>query len=119
MSRHGQAYEYGGSKDGGVGGKVIRSGSYNISNVSNGGLGSALWGMAQAKLDLGVFQEINVTNRFHMQDLAGYRVLANDVPIQHLEEVAVFYRDVPHLQVEAYQRHQPNVASFQLESDKK
>ena len=34
----------------------IRLGTYNIRNGRNGGLESALWGMSQANMDLGIFQ---------------------------------------------------------------
>ena len=40
---------------------TIRLGSYNIRNVRNDGLESALLGMSQVNINLGVFQYINVT----------------------------------------------------------
>ena len=42
---------------------TIRLGSYNIRNGRNDGLESALLGMSQVNINLGVFQYINVTGR--------------------------------------------------------
>ena len=54
----------------------IKFGTYNIRNGRNGGLESAPWGMAQANIDLGVFQETKCTDRIYTCELAGYRVIA-------------------------------------------
>ena len=40
----------------------IRFGTYNIRNGRNRGLESALRGMSQANMDLGIFQETKVTD---------------------------------------------------------
>ena len=79
----GEAGESGGGKEatGGGGGKVdrwwgvirrtrgstkeevpIRFGTYNIRNGRSGGLESALRGMGQANIDLGVFQDTKCTD---------------------------------------------------------
>ena len=42
------------------GGGAIRFVAYNICNGRNGGLESALRGMSQANMDLGIFQETKV-----------------------------------------------------------
>ena len=49
----------------------IKFGTYNIRNGRNGGLESALWGMAQAKIDLGVFQETKCTDGVYTRTSAG------------------------------------------------
>ena len=67
-------------------------GSYNIRNSRNGGLESALRGMSQDNLDLGVFQYTNLTDRFHTRGLARYSVVATDVPSRHLGGVSAFHR---------------------------
>ena len=41
--------------------RMIRFGMYNIRNGQNGGIESALQGMLQENVDLGVFQETDVT----------------------------------------------------------
>ena len=49
----------------------IRFGTYNIRNGRSGGLESALWGMAQANIDLGVFQETKCTDGIYTGKSAG------------------------------------------------
>ena len=44
------------------GGDPIRFGTYNIRNVRNGRLESALRGESQFNLDLGIFQETKLTS---------------------------------------------------------
>ena len=58
----------------------IKFGTYNIRNGRNGGLKSALRGMAQANIDLGVFQETKCTDGIYTRESAGYRVVATDAP---------------------------------------
>ena len=70
----------------------IRFGTYNIRNGRNGGLESALRGMDQANMDLGIFQEKKCTNGIYTRESAGYSVVATDTPSRHRGEVAVFYR---------------------------
>ena len=47
---------------------LIRFVSYNIHDVRNGGLELVLSGMAQANLDLGVFQETKLTYGVYTHD---------------------------------------------------
>ena len=56
----------------------IRFGTYNIRNGRNGGLESALRGMSQANMELGIFQETKCTDGIYTRDSAGYRVVATD-----------------------------------------
>ena len=42
--------------------KVVRFFIYNIRNGRNGGLKSALYGMAQGKVDVGVLHETKITD---------------------------------------------------------
>ena len=58
---------------------IIHVSTYNIRNGMNGELESALQGMAQTNLDLGVFQETNIMNGIHTH-----------------ASVAFFYRGTPH-----------------------
>ena len=44
----------------------IKFGTYNIRNGRNGGLELALQGMAQANIDLGVFQETKCTDGIYV-----------------------------------------------------
>ena len=52
----------------------IRFGTYNIRKGSNGGLESALRGMSQANMDLGIFKETKVTDGIYTRGSAGYSV---------------------------------------------
>ena len=82
-------------------GVPIRFVTYNIRNGRNGGLYSALRVMAQANMDLGIFQETKCTDGIYTRESAGYIVLATDTPIRHRVVVAVFYRPLPLFAVEA------------------
>ena len=95
---------------------VILLGVYNICNGRNCLLESSLRVMSQSNLDLGLFQYTKVPNRIHTRVSAGYHVLAVDALRWHRRGVAVFYKDAPHFQFEAYQPHGPNVSIFQLDS---
>ena len=53
------------------GGVLIRFGTYNICNGRNRGLKLALRGMSQANMDLGIFQEIKLTNGIYTHGSAG------------------------------------------------
>ena len=75
---------------------MIRLGTYNISNGRNGGLESALRGMSQANMDLGIFQETKVTDDIYTRGSAGYSVVATDAQSRHRGGVAVFHRPAPH-----------------------
>ena len=96
--------------------KTIRLATYNIRNGRNGGLEAALRAMAQANVDLGVFQETKLTEGTHTRRSSDYQVRATDAPSRHQGGVALFYRDSDLFQVEAYQNFGPNVISFQLVS---
>ena len=92
----------------------IRFGTYNIRNGRNGGLESALRGMSQANMDLGIFQDTKVTDGIYTRRSAGYRVVATDATSQHRGGVAVFHRPASHFAVEAVQKFGSNVIVFLL-----
>ena len=69
----------------------IRFGTYNIHNGCNGSLESALRGMSQANIGLGIFQETKVTDGIYTRGSAGYSVVATDAPSRHCGGVEVFY----------------------------
>ena len=81
----------------------IRFVTYNIRNGRNRGLESALRGVSQANMDLGIFQETKVTDGIYTRGSAGYSVVATDAPSQHRGVVAVFHQPAPHFAVEAIQ----------------
>ena len=59
---------------GGIGGRgqnPICFGDYNIQNGRNGGLELVLRRMGQINMDVGVFQEIKLTDRIYTQGLDG------------------------------------------------
>ena len=89
-------------------------GTYNIRNGSNRRLESALRGMAQANMDLGILQETKCTDGIYTCELAGYSIVATDALIQHRGGVAVFYQMSPLFAVEAVCQFGPNVVGFQL-----
>ena len=98
-----------------TGGTVpIRFGTYNICNGLNGGLESALRGMSQANMDLGIFQETKFMDGIYTRGSAGYNVVETDAPSQHHGGVSVFHRPAPHFAVEAVQKFGPNVIGFQM-----
>ena len=92
----------------------IRFSTYYVRKGRNGGLESALGGIYQANMDLGIFQETKVTDRISTCGSAGYSVVLTDAPIRHRSGVVVFHRTVPHFTVEAVQKFGPNVVGFQL-----
>ena len=92
----------------------IRFGSYNIKNIKNRGLRLVIQGMSQAKLDLGIFQETNITDRVYTPRSAGYSVVATDTLIPHRGRVAVFYQASLRFAVEAIQKFGPNFFSLHL-----
>ena len=67
----------------------IKFGTYNIRNGRNGGLESALRGIAQTNIDLGVFQETKCTDGIYTRESAGYRVVATDAPSRHCGGVVI------------------------------
>ena len=82
----------------------IRFGTYNIRNGGNwcnGGLESALLGMSQANMDLGIFQETKVTDGVYTRGSDGYIVVVTYAPSRHRSGVAVFHWPAPHFAVEA------------------
>ena len=92
----------------------IKFGTYNIRNGRNGGLESALRGMAQANIDLGVFQETKCTDGVYTRASAGYGVIATDAPSRHRGGVALFYREEANFTVEEVREYGPNVLSFEV-----
>ena len=88
--------------------------TYNIRNIRNEGLESALSGVSQVNMDLVIFQETKVTDRIYTRGSDGYIVVTTDASSQHCGGVAVFHCPPPHFPVEAVQQFGPNVVSFQL-----
>ena len=93
---------------------TIRFGTYNIRNGCNSVLESALRGVSQANMDMGIFQETKVTYGIYTCGLDGYSVVATDTPSRHHSGVALFHRLEPHFAVEAVQTFGPNVIYFQM-----
>ena len=92
----------------------IKFGTYNIRNRRHGGLESALRGMAQANIDLGVFQETKITDGIYTRESAGCRVVATDAPSRHCGGVALLYRTSAQFAVEEVREYGPNVLSFEV-----
>ena len=98
-------------------GVPIIFGTYNMRNGRKRGLESAIWGMAQANMDMGIFQDTKCTDGIYTRESDGYSVAATDAPSQHRGGVVVFYRPLPHFAVEAVQQFGPNVVGFQLATE--
>ena len=60
--------------------ETISFGTYNIRNGLIGGLELALRGMFQANMDLGIFQENNLTGGVYTRGSAGCSVVATEAP---------------------------------------
>ena len=80
----------GGGQTGGDMVTFIRFETYNYHNRINEGLYSALWLMAQANLDLWVFQETNFMDRIHTGEPEGKCVLATNTLNQNFRGAFVF-----------------------------
>ena len=76
----------------------------------------ALRGMAQAIMDLDIFQETKCTDGIYNRESAGYRVVATDALSRHCGGVAVFYRPSPNFAEEAVRQFGPNIVGFQLDT---
>ena len=72
-----------GDQTGGYGNTVIRFSTYNIRNGRNGVLNSALMGMKQANLYLGVLQKTKVADGIHKHASVECRILADNAPSRH------------------------------------
>ena len=93
---------------------TTRSSTYIIRNRRNGGLESALRGVPQANMDLGLFQEAKVTEGIYTCGLAGYSIVTTNAASRYHGRVAVFHRPAPHFAVEVVQQFGPNVVGFQM-----
>ena len=71
--------------------------------------------MVQANVDVGVFQEKNLTDGIYTRGSDGYRVVATPAPSQYRGRVALFYRDYPNFSVEAIRQFGANIIACQLE----
>ena len=92
----------------------IKFGTFNIRNGRNGGLEAALREMAQANIDLGVFQETKCTDGVYTRASAGYRVVATDDPRRHRGGIALFYREGADFAVEEVRPYGANYISFEV-----
>ena len=81
--------------------RPICFGTYNIRNGRNRGLESALRGMYQDNMDLGVFQETKLRKRIYMRESSGYKVVAIEAPSSHSSGISIFYQIAGHFYVEA------------------
>ena len=90
----------------------IRFGTYNICNGRNGGLESALRGMSQANIDLGIFQEKKNTNGVYSLGSERYSVVSTVALSRHHGGVAVFYWPSLCFAVEAVQQFGHNIVGL-------
>ena len=72
--------------------EMIRFGSYNIRNGLNGSLESAMCGMAQVNIDLGILHETKITDIIYTRFLAGFCVVETDAPSRHRRASRFFFK---------------------------
>ena len=77
---------------------------------------SGLRGIWQENLDLGIFQDTEVTTEIYTGESSGFRVVAPETPSAHSGGVAVFYRVAEHFSVDSIHIYGANIANFKLES---
>ena len=65
-------------------------------------------------MDVGVFQETNLTARVDTQGLGGYRLVAASIPRRHFSGIILFYWDSPNFAVEMICQFGANVIMCQL-----
>ena len=70
--------------------------------------------MAQANMDLGIFQETKCTDGIYTREPAGYSVVAMEALSQHRGGVAIFYWPSPLFAVESVRQFGPNIVGFQM-----
>ena len=75
---------------------------------------SALGGMSQASMDLGVFKETKLTGGVYIRSSVRYSIVAMDTPIRHCVGVALFHWLSPQYTLEAIQQFGPYAVGFQL-----
>ena len=92
--------------------KIVRFGTFNIRNVRNGGLESALLGLAQGRVYCGIIQEKKLANRVYMRKYSGFGVIAMAAPSAHRGSVAILYRKVEYFSIEELRPHGSNAISF-------
>ena len=80
---------------------------------------SALRGMSQANMDLGILQETKIINGVYTRGSASYKVIATDAPSRHRGGVALFYRLTPRFVVEVVERCGPNLMVWQVVTEEK
>ena len=68
---------------------------------------TALRGMEQANLDMGIVQETNITDGVYTRASDGYRVVATDAPRRHSGGIAMFYREGAGFTVEEVRPYGP------------
>ena len=65
-------------------------------------------------MDVGVFQETNLTDGIYTQGAASYRVVTTLAPSIHRVNVALLYRYSPNFTVEAIHQFGANIIAFQM-----
>ena len=58
-------------------------------------------GLYQANIDLGILQEIKITNGLYMHLLVGFRVVVTNASSRHSRGVVLFYQELRSFVVEA------------------
>ena len=95
---------------------TIIFGSYDTHNRRNVGLESALRGVMQENMEIGIYRETKVTGEKCTQEFEGHRFIEADVKIPHRGGITVFYREAEQFALEALHLHGPNEFSFQMVS---
>ena len=94
--------------------EVVRFVTHSIQNIRNGGIESALHGMDQANVDLGILQGAKITGGIHTRESTEFCVIVSDGPSRHYRGMSLFYKYLTHFVVEDHHQHGPNITRFQL-----
>lgn len=92
----------------------IRIATYNIQSGRSGRLEFALRAVGEMKVDICFFTEAKLTDGIHTRMSNGYQVVATKALSHRQGGVALCFRQSEYWQVEAFQRHGPNVVSAVL-----
>ena len=87
---------------------------YNIRNSWNKGMDSALQGVSQGNVNIGIFQETKVTGEILEWESSRYQVTAVEAPSPHHGGIAVFHQKAENFFFEAPCIHVRNIASSQM-----
>ena len=94
--------------------KMVKFGTFNIWNIQNGGIESALRSLAQGRADCGILLETKITDGVYTQESSGFWVMMTAALSAHRGGVAIFYHEAEHFAIKELHLHGQNGIGFQL-----